>query len=90
MHSRYVRHVADEAVGGRAVVTDLSVRRLNCENSDCPKATFAEQVTGLTVRYQRRTAALQHVVDAVVVALADRPGPGCWPYCTARCPGPPS
>lgn len=90
VHSRYVRHVADEAVGGRAVVTDLSVRRLNCENSDCPKATFAEQVTGLTVRYQRRTAALQHVVDAVVVALADRPGPGCWPYCTARCPGPPS
>ncbi|MGW6472893.1 ISL3 family transposase [Streptomyces nigra] len=37
------------------VVIDLSVRRLYCENSDCPKTTFAEQVTGLTVRYQRRT-----------------------------------
>lgn len=45
-HSRYVRHVADEAVGGRAVVIDLSVRRLYCENSDCPKTTFAEQVPG--------------------------------------------
>ncbi|WP_405525494.1 ISL3 family transposase [Streptomyces canus] len=73
VHSRYVRHVADEAVGGRAVV-DLSVRRLYCENSDCPKTTFAEQVTGLTVRYQRRTPALQHVVNAVAVALAGSAG----------------
>ncbi|MCX4564464.1 ISL3 family transposase [Streptomyces phaeochromogenes] len=73
-HSRYVRHVADEAVGGRAVVIDLSVRRLHCENSDCPKTTFAEQVTGLTVRYQRRTPALQHVVNAVAVALAGSAG----------------
>lgn len=74
VHSRYVRHVADEAVGGRAVVIDLSVRRLYCESSECPKATFAEQVTGLTVRYQRRTPALQHVVNAVAVALAGSAG----------------
>jgi transposase len=37
VHSRYVRHVADEAVGGRSVVIDLSVRRLYCENSACEK-----------------------------------------------------
>ncbi|MET9386303.1 transposase family protein [Streptomyces sp. NPDC002928] len=47
-HSRYVRHVTDEAVGGRPVLIDLSVRRLYCENPDCPKTTFAEQVDGLT------------------------------------------
>jgi transposase len=34
VHSRYVRHVADEAVGGRPAVIDLSVRRLYCENPD--------------------------------------------------------
>lgn len=39
-----------------------------------PKATFAEQVTGLTVRYQRRTPALQHVVYTVAVALAGSAG----------------
>jgi hypothetical protein len=50
-----VEKVADEPVGGRAVVIDLSVRRLYCENPECPKTTFAEQVTGLTVRYHRRT-----------------------------------
>ncbi|GGM06537.1 ISL3 family transposase [Streptomyces fumigatiscleroticus] len=53
MHSRYVRHLADEAVGGRTVVIDLSVHRLYYENHDCPKVTFAEQITGLTVRHQR-------------------------------------
>lgn len=87
VHSRYVRHVADEAVGGRAVVINLSVRRLYCENPDCAKNTFVEQVTGLTVRYQRRTPALQKVVDAVAAALAGSPEPGCWPCCTAHCPG---
>ncbi|MEU3282655.1 transposase family protein [Streptomyces antibioticus] len=38
-HSRYVRHVADEGVGGRPVVIDLSVRRLYCENPTCAKTT---------------------------------------------------
>ncbi|WP_372412363.1 transposase family protein [Streptomyces luteireticuli] len=73
-HSRYVRHVADEAVGGRPVMVDLSVRRMYCENPDCSKQTFAEQVEGLTVRYQRRTPALQAVVEAVARALAGTAG----------------
>ncbi|MGW6412965.1 transposase family protein [Streptomyces vinaceus] len=73
-HSRYERHVADEAVGGRAVVIDLSVRRLYCENPGCEKATFVEQVPGLPRRYQRRTPALQAVVNAVAVALAGSAG----------------
>ncbi|MDX2758411.1 transposase family protein [Streptomyces europaeiscabiei] len=50
VHSRYVRRLADAALGGRPVRIDLSVRRLYCENSACPKVTFAEQVPGLTVR----------------------------------------
>ncbi|MFI8101294.1 ISL3 family transposase [Streptomyces sp. NPDC086023] len=74
VHSRYVRHVADETVGGRSVVIDLSVRRLYCENADCQKATFVEQVPGLTRRYQRRTPAAQTMVDAVAVALAGSAG----------------
>ncbi|MFG3225148.1 ISL3 family transposase [Kitasatospora sp. NPDC048194] len=74
VHFRYERHVADEAVGGRAVVIDLSVRRLYCENPACEKVTFAEQIDGLTRRYQRRTPALQKVVDAVAVALAGSAG----------------
>jgi transposase len=56
------------------VVIDLSVRRLYCENPECPRTTFVEQVEGLTVRYQRRTPALQQVLDAVAVALAGKAG----------------
>lgn len=70
MHSTYERRVADEAVGGRPVRIDLTVRRLYCENADCLKTTFAEQAPGLTCRYQRRTPALQNVVDVVALALA--------------------
>lgn len=73
-HSRYVRHLADAAVGGRPVRIDLSVRRLYCENPACPKVTFAEQVPGLTVRYQRRTPLLQRVVEEVGILLAGRGG----------------
>ncbi|GCD32298.1 transposase [Streptomyces chrestomyceticus JCM 4735] len=61
-------------MGGRPVRIDLSVRRLYCENPACPKRTFAEQVPGLTVRYQRRTPLLQQVVEAVGILLAGRGG----------------
>lgn len=74
VHSTYLRHVADEAVCGRPLRIDLQVRRLYCENPVCPKTTFAEQVPGLTRRCQRRTPALQRVVDAVAVALAGSAG----------------
>ncbi|MFG1610002.1 transposase [Actinoplanes sp. NPDC049265] len=40
----------------------------------CPKATFAEQVDGLTVRYQRRTPLLQRLVEIAGVLLAGRGG----------------
>ncbi|KPI11602.1 transposase IS204/IS1001/IS1096/IS1165 family protein [Actinobacteria bacterium OK006] len=72
VHSRYERHVADEAVGGRPVTVDLSVRRLYCENPGCSKTTFVEQVDGLTVRYQRRTPALQQLLSAVAAALVGK------------------
>ncbi|WP_369222327.1 ISL3 family transposase [Streptomyces sp. R39] len=74
VHSRYVRRLADRAIGGRAVRIGLSVRRLYCENPACSKVTFAEQVDGLTVRYQRRTPLLQKVVETVGVLLAGRGG----------------
>ncbi|MEU3464787.1 ISL3 family transposase [Streptomyces sp. NPDC006733] len=69
-HSRYVRHVADEAIGGRPVLIDVSVRRLYCENPGCARTTFVQQVDGLTERYQRRTPALRRIVEALGIVLA--------------------
>lgn len=73
-HSRYARRLSDVTLAGRPLLIDLSVRRLYCENTTCPKVTFAEQVPGLTVRYQRRTPGLQGLVEDVGVVLAGRGG----------------
>nr|WP_214662278.1 transposase family protein [Streptomyces polyasparticus] len=72
--SRYVRTLADLAVGGRTVSVGLSVRRLFCDSLDCGRRTFAEQVEGLTVRYQRRSPQLQHLAVMAAVLLAGRGG----------------
>ncbi|WP_223279947.1 ISL3 family transposase [Streptomyces sp. SDr-06] len=74
VHSRYVRTLADLAVGGRRVSIGLSVRRLFCDSPHCGRRTFAEQVDELTVRYQRRTPLLQHLVETAAVLLAGRGG----------------
>nr|WP_237529027.1 transposase family protein [Streptomyces sp. SID5469] len=74
VHSRYSRTLADVAVGGRPVVIGLSVRRLFCDGPGCGRRTFTEQVEGLTVRYQRRSPLLQHLVQMAGVLLAGRGG----------------
>ncbi|MFE3202314.1 transposase family protein [Embleya sp. NPDC059237] len=57
LHSRYVRRL-DEAAAGRRMVLELRVRRFRCREQACPKATFAEQVPGLTFRHGRRSRGL--------------------------------
>ena len=74
VHSSYRRQLADTASGGREVLIDLQARRFFCGNPACAKATFAEQVPGLTVRYGRRTCGLQAVLAAVALALGGRAG----------------
>ncbi|MFD9824874.1 ISL3 family transposase [Streptomyces violascens] len=74
VHSTYERRLADSPVGGRPVLIRLTVRRLYCENAQCPRRTFVEQVGGLTVRYGRRTPVWCRVLEAVAVALAGRAG----------------
>ncbi|MFI1184641.1 ISL3 family transposase [Streptomyces sp. NPDC020799] len=74
VHSRYQRHLADAAVGGRPVVIALSVRRLFCDAPDCPRRTFAGQAEGLTIRYGRCTPLLLDTLRAVGLALAGSAG----------------
>jgi hypothetical protein len=52
----------------------LQVRRFFCDNGGCAKATFAEQVPGLTTRYGRRTCGLDAVLQAIALALGGRAG----------------
>lgn len=74
VHSRYERSLADVAVGGQRVVIRLRVRRFLCRQVACPAVTFAEQLTGLTQRYGRRTPLLRGVLEQLGLALAGRAG----------------
>ncbi|MFE9328958.1 ISL3 family transposase [Nocardia sp. NPDC052278] len=74
VHSRYERRLSDTAVGGHEVMIRLRVRRLFCDNHDCGRKTFAEQVPNLAGRHARRTTILQRVLCAVALALGGRPG----------------
>jgi transposase len=73
VRGRYWRHLVDAPVGGRRVVLDLRVRQFRCEQPGC-KATFAEQVEGLTRPYARFTPAAEGMLAAVGLALAGRAG----------------
>ncbi|MFI5719037.1 ISL3 family transposase [Nocardia sp. NPDC051750] len=74
IHSRYRRRLSDTAITGREVLIRLRVRRLFCDNPECGRKTFAEQPSGLAVRYARRTTVLQRLLSAVALALGGRPG----------------
>jgi transposase len=74
VHSRYLRCLADSAIGGRQVQVLLRVRRFFCDHLKCPTRTFAEQVPGLTRRHGRRTAPIEETVQAVAMALGGRAG----------------
>jgi zinc-finger of transposase IS204/IS1001/IS1096/IS1165 len=74
VHSRYCRTLADAAVGGRPVAIALAARRFFCPAPGCPRKTFAEQVSGLTTRYARKTPLLAAMLERIAVALAGRAG----------------
>jgi transposase len=61
-------------IAGREMLIRLRVRRLFCDNVECGKKTFAEQVPGLAARYARRTPVLERVLCAVALALGGRAG----------------
>ncbi|HEX6525846.1 MAG TPA: transposase family protein [Streptosporangiaceae bacterium] len=79
VHSRYERRLPDTAIAGGEVVIILQVRRFPCLFPGCAKKTFAEQVSGLTSRYARRTPAVTALLEAVTLAPGGRAG--------ARLPG---
>jgi transposase len=55
VHDRYVRRPFDLPWRGRTVRFSLTVRRFRCPNSDCERATFAEDCGPDLPRYARRT-----------------------------------
>jgi transposase len=76
IHSRYERRLVDTAIGGGPVQLRLRVRRFFCDIAECPTRTFAEQITGLTTPYARRTPLVRRTLETIGLALAGRAGAG--------------
>ncbi|WP_351232265.1 ISL3 family transposase [Streptomyces sp. NPDC002133] len=74
VHGRYMRRLADAAVGGATVVIELLVRRFKCPNPACPAVTFAEQIAGLTSPHARYTPLVREQLTSIALALAGRAG----------------
>ncbi|MGV9950285.1 transposase family protein [Rhodococcus aetherivorans] len=74
VHSRYRRQLADTAIGGYPVLIDIRVRRFFCDTIDCATKTFAEQLSGLTLAWSRRTPATAAMIAAIGLAVAGRAG----------------
>jgi len=74
VHSRYVRRIADQPLGGRSVTVHLHVRRFRCRTPTCRRRTFAEQLPRLAARYARRSTPLELLLQDISVSLGGRPG----------------
>ncbi|MFH8701614.1 ISL3 family transposase [Streptomyces chartreusis] len=74
IHGSYLRFPRDLPVVGKLVVVSLRVRRFVCVEGSCPSKTFADQVSGLTRRFGRRTERLRSTLVSVGLALAGRAG----------------
>ncbi|MFI6953400.1 transposase family protein [Nocardia sp. NPDC050408] len=77
VHSRYQRRLSDTSITGREVMIRLQFRRLFCDNSDCGKITFAEQVPQLAAsNCAMRGYSVEHesAARAAVQAALQRPG----------------
>ncbi|WP_224277631.1 transposase family protein [Streptomyces sp. LS1784] len=74
VHGRYMRRLADAAVGGANVVIELLVRRFTCRNPGCRAVTFAEQIAGLTSPHARYTPLVREQLTSIALAPAGRAG----------------
>lgn len=55
VHGSYTRQPADLPCGEYTVRLQLHVRRFLCQNTHCPRKTFAEPFPDLIAAYARRT-----------------------------------
>lgn len=59
LHSEYQRKIADLPCAGMAVRLQVQVRKLYCQDHDCPQIVFCERLSSLAAPYARRTERLR-------------------------------
>jgi transposase len=61
-HSKYLRVLQDLPWQGTPVMFHLTLRRFFCDNTECPRRIFAENIPEIARRYQRKTARLESIL----------------------------
>jgi transposase len=73
-HSYYWRQLDDLPVSGQAVVLRWRVCRYFCDNSGCPKRTFAHRLPQVALPYAHRTQRQLQLLTQLGLALGGKPG----------------
>ena len=74
IHSRYVRILRDLPWRGTPVVIELQTRRFFCDNPECRRCIFSEQLSGLAARRGRTTPRLNQALAAIGLECGGEPG----------------
>lgn len=74
VHSSYQRRLADLPCTGIPVLILWSVRRFFCDNPECDRATFVEQIPNVAARYARRTSRLHQQQTEIGFVVGGEPG----------------
>lgn len=74
VHSRYTRTLADVPWARRRVLLHIRARRFFCDNSHCPRRTWAEPLTRLAQRHAHRSERLAQAQQQMGLALGGEAG----------------
>jgi transposase len=74
VHSRYERTLAELPWARFAVRLQLRVRRFFCNNATCPRAIFAERLTGIAPAFAHRTVQQRDRLTDLALALGGEEG----------------
>jgi len=74
VHSRYIRHPSDTALGESCVTLFLQARRFRCPNPECSHTTFAETWPGWLEPRAQRTRRLGQKQSRVALSLGGEAG----------------
>jgi hypothetical protein len=74
VHSRHTRNLRDLPSSGKAVELVLEMRRFFCDNKECPRRTFAEQVPNVAAAHAQRTVRLAELLRLLAMALGGEAG----------------
>lgn len=73
-HSRYIRMINDLPWRGVPMVIQWQARRFFCDNPDCQRRIFAEQLPGLVARHGRNTVKMNQALVAIGLECGGEPG----------------